>query len=202
MGKPQNGRGQQWCAVIVDASTRVTGMIAGSGEIWTTLWRVRDGNQMPRGPNNEIQGGSTVRDARGRRAEVARTGERDAGRSCRATVGRHHQQTVRRRRWHLRGIWLGRGGRNRARLADAASLRRLFYVHAGRGRPVRVAQKDLKFPVLLGWGLSFVLEASLRRCDRAPDGRKLVTLLDAATYATTFQEKRRTPLNGKPRSRA
>jgi hypothetical protein len=45
-----------------------------------------------------------------------------------------------------------------------------------------------------------------RRFDDAivlPDGRKLVTLLDAATYARpNFQRKKQTPLNGKPRSKA
>jgi hypothetical protein len=44
-----------------------------------------------------------------------------------------------------------------------------------------------------------------RRFDDAivlPDGRKLVTLLDAATYATTLPKKEAATPNGKPRSRA
>jgi hypothetical protein len=87
---------------------------------------------------DEIQGGSPVRDAGSRRAEAARTGERHRGRSCRSPVGRRHQQAIPRCWRQLRGIWLGREGRNRARLDYDASVRRLFIVHAGRGGPVRV----------------------------------------------------------------
>src|SRR5258708_6181214 len=43
---------------------------------------------------HEIQRGSPVRQPRGRRAGIARAGERDGSRSCRSTVGRRHQQTI------------------------------------------------------------------------------------------------------------
>jgi hypothetical protein len=58
--------------------------------------------------------------------------------------------------WQLRGIWLGREGRNRARLAHDASFRRLFIVHASWGRAVRVvnvrfaAHCGLKSDIALG----------------------------------------------------
>jgi hypothetical protein len=104
----------------------------------------------------EIQGGSPVRDAGSRRAEAARTSERHRGRSCRSPVGRRHQQAIPRCWRQLRGIWLGREGRNRARLDYDASVRRLFIVHAGRGGPVRVvnvrfvAHCGLKSDIALG----------------------------------------------------
>src|SRR5260370_20022949 len=43
---------------------------------------------------HEIQRGSPVRQPRGRRAGIARAGERDGSRSCRSTVGRRHQQII------------------------------------------------------------------------------------------------------------